>query len=93
MSAGAEMQVPTAVKHPNQGRRMRWRPETRAAAWGLFAAGVLAIAIVVGSRNLSRFDAVLVAYTFAALFAVFGIAYRYSMWLQRPPTALFWRKG
>lgn len=65
----------------------------RATAWGLLVTGVLAIAIVVGSRNLSRFDAALVAYTFASLFAVFGIAYRYSMWLQRPPTALFWRKG
>ena len=46
----------------------------KAAAWGLLVTGVLAIAIVVGSRNLSRFDAALVAYTFASLFAVFGIA-------------------
>jgi hypothetical protein len=30
-------------------------------------------------RKLSRFDAVLVAYTFATLFAVFGITYRYAM--------------
>lgn len=72
---------------------MHWRAEAKAAGWGLLAAGVLAIAIVVGSRNLSRFDAALLAYTFASLFAAFGIAYRYSMWLQRPPTALFWRKG
>jgi hypothetical protein len=48
---------------------------------------------VVGSRNLAHFDAALVGYTFATLFATFGIAYRYAMWLQRPPTALYWRRG
>jgi hypothetical protein len=48
---------------------------------------LLGAAIVVGSRNLSRFDAALVAYTFASLFAAFGLTYRYSMWLQRPPAA------
>ncbi|HWH70083.1 MAG TPA: hypothetical protein VNT26_11910, partial [Candidatus Sulfotelmatobacter sp.] len=46
-----------------------------------------------GSRNLSHFDAALVAYTFASLFAVFGITYRYAIWLQRPPTALYWKRG
>jgi hypothetical protein len=35
----------------------------------------------------------IVAYTFATLFAAFGLTYRYSMWLQRPPTALYWRRG
>src|SRR5690242_5875924 len=64
-----------------------------AAAWGLLCAGVLAVLIVVGSRNLDHFDAALVGYTFATLFAAFGIAYRYAMWLQRPPTRLYWRRG
>jgi nitrate reductase gamma subunit len=49
--------------------------------------------IIIGSRNLSHFDAALVAYTFAILFATFGLTYRYSMWLQRPPTAMYWRRG
>lgn len=53
----------------------------------------LALLIVVGSRNLQHFDAPLVAYTFATLFATFGITYRYAIWLQRPPTDLFWRRG
>ncbi len=65
----------------------------RAAAWGLLATLVLAGLIVLGSRNLAHFDAALVGYTFATLFATFGIVYRYSMWLQRPPTALYWRRG
>ena len=46
-----------------------------------------------GSRNLKHIDAALVGYTFASLFAAFGVAYRYSMWLQRPPTRMYWRRG
>ncbi|MBL8874626.1 MAG: MFS transporter [Phycisphaerae bacterium] len=65
----------------------------RSIARGFIAAALLAVLIAVGSRNLAHFDAALVGYTFATLFAVFGITYRYSMWLQRPPTALYWRRG
>jgi hypothetical protein len=60
---------------------------------GVLATMSLAALIIVGSRRLSRFDAALVGYTFATLFAVFGIAYRYSIWLQRPPTWLYWKRG
>jgi hypothetical protein len=55
-----------------------------------FALGGL---VALGSRNLAHFDAALVAYTFAVLFATFGLTYRYAMWLSRPPTALYWRRG
>ena len=64
-----------------------------AAAWGTLAMLLLAAAIVIGSRKLQHFDAALVGYTFATLFAVFGISYRYSMWLHRPPTRMYWRRG
>jgi hypothetical protein len=67
--------------------------KVRAAAWGVVVTAVLAGLIVLGSRNLAHFDAALVGYTFATLFAAFGITYRYAMWLQRPPTALYWRRG
>jgi hypothetical protein len=67
--------------------------QRKAIFWGLFAAGLLGVAIFVGSRNLRHIDAALVGYTFACLFAVFGLGYRYSMWLQRPPTRLYWRRG
>ena len=65
----------------------------RAAAWATFVMAGLAAAIVVGSRNLEHFDAALVGYTFATLFAAFGITYRYAMWLGRPPTRMYWRRG
>lgn len=73
---------------------IRIQPESRrAAAWGLLTTAILAVLIVIGSRNLAHFDAALVAYTFAVLFATFGLTYRYAMWLQRPPTGLYWRRG
>ncbi|HEX5069004.1 MAG TPA: MFS transporter [Vicinamibacterales bacterium] len=65
----------------------------KAAAWATLVMLALAAAIVVGSRRLQHFDAALVAYTFATLFAAFGIAYRYAMWIERPPTRLYWRRG
>jgi hypothetical protein len=70
------------------------RPEVvKCATWALAVTAVLGVLIVIGSRNLAHFDAALVAYTFATLFAAFGVTYRYAMWLQRPPTALYWRRG
>jgi nitrate/nitrite transporter NarK len=65
----------------------------RATAWAMVATLTLAAAIVVGSRTLQHFDAALVAYTFATLFATFGITYRYAMWIDRPPTRMYWRRG
>src|SRR6476646_5920131 len=76
---------------PDYGRVGRERIVS--AGWAaLFTAG-LGVLIVVGSRRLAHFDAALVGYTFATLFATFGITYRYTMWLQRPPTAMYWRRG
>ncbi|MGE5788741.1 MAG: hypothetical protein ACM3ZE_29390, partial [Myxococcales bacterium] len=69
------------------------REVTRAATWGIGLTLLLGALILIGSRNLEHFDAALVAYTCAVLSATFGLTYRYHMWLQRPPTALYWRRG
>ena len=69
------------------------REQVIAGTYGFLAAGILALAIFGGSGNLQHVDAALVGYTFACLFATFGVAYRYSMWLQRPPTRMYWRRG
>lgn len=69
-------------------------PEHRkAAAWALLATGALTALILLGSRHLQHFDAALIGYTFATLFATFGVTFRYVMWLQRPPTARLWKRG
>jgi hypothetical protein len=69
------------------------REHVRATVAGLVASALLATLIILGSRNFDQFDAALVGYTFATLFAAFGITYRYAMWLQRPPTRMYWRRG
>jgi len=61
--------------------------------WGLLAATMVIAAIYVGSRRLRDFDPALVSYAGASVFAAFGIGYRYAMWLRRPPTRLYWRRG
>jgi nitrate/nitrite transporter NarK len=76
---------------PIQARQTLER--VRAGAWATLVTVCLAALIVVGSRNLQHFDAALVGYTFATLFATFGISYRYAMWLNRPPTRMYWRRG
>jgi NNP family nitrate/nitrite transporter-like MFS transporter len=67
--------------------------QVRAGAWATLATAIVAAAIVVGSRNLQNFDPSLVIYTFACIFATWGVAYHYGVWLQKPPTRLFWRRG
>lgn len=69
------------------------REKLKAVLWGTTAALLLIGAITLGSRNLAHFDAALVAYTFATVFATFGIVYRYAMWLQRPPTTMYFKRG
>ncbi len=64
-----------------------------ALLWGVVFTATLVALIVAGSRNLAHFDAALVGYTFATLFATFAITYRYAMWLQRPPTRMYWVRG
>lgn len=77
-----------------RGASPKVAPEVlRAVLHGIATTALLGVLIVVGSRNLSHFDAALVAYTFSILFATFGLTYRYSMWLSRPPTAMYWRRG
>jgi hypothetical protein len=71
----------------------RGRERAVAAGWSVGITALLALLIVLGSRNLDHFDAALVGYTFATLFAAFGITWRYAIWLQRPPTRMYWRRG
>lgn len=68
------------------------RHRRKAMMGGLLAALVLAVAIVIGSGNLAHFDIALLGYTVATLFAAFAVTYRWLMWLQRPPTVMYWRR-
>jgi len=65
----------------------------RAMGWGLGLAGLVILGIIAGSRGFRDFDPALVPYAGATIFAAFGLGYRHSMWLNRPPTRLYWRRG
>jgi hypothetical protein len=39
------------------------------------------------------FDAALIGYLSGTVFAVFGVVYRYAVWLRRPSTAMLNRRG
>ena len=62
-------------------------------AWGLVAIGVVVALTFFGSGRLTWFDPALVGYLFGTVFAVFGVVYRYTVWLRRPPTAMLNRRG
>src|SRR6266536_4682104 len=71
----------------------RTADKVRAGAWATLWTLVLIAAIVLGSRNLQNFDAALVIYTFAIIFATWGVIYHYSVWIRKPPTYVYWRRG
>lgn len=69
------------------------RDVQRAMMTGLAAAGLVVVGIYVGSRGLKDFDTALVSYAAATVFSAFGLGYRFSLWLSRPPTRRYWRRG
>ena len=71
----------------------RTADRVRAGAWATLWTALLIAAIVVGSRNLQNFDPALVIYTFAVVFAMWGVVYHYNVWLEKPPTRVYWDRG
>ena len=60
---------------------------------GICASAVLTTLVIVGSRNLEHFDSALIGYTIASVVAVGAIFFRYAIWLQRPATRIYFRRG
>jgi hypothetical protein len=61
---------------------------------GGFAALFLTCLIIfAGSQRLKHFDVALAPYASGIIFAAFAVAYRYVVWIQRPPTMRYWVQG
>jgi len=73
--------------------QQRVADQLRAGGWATMAAILLVASIVVGSRNLRNFDAALVIYTFASVFAFWGVVFHYAVWLQKPPTRIYFKRS
>lgn len=65
----------------------------RAALIAAVATVLLVASILVDPRNLTNFDPALVTYPFGCIFVCFGIVYRDTVWLQRPPTWRYFARG
>ena len=59
----------------------------------LAASFLLTVLIIAGSRNLEHYDSALFGYTIASVVAFGAIVFRYAIWLQRPATRVYWRRG
>ncbi len=81
----AELTLPASLS--------RTADRIRAGVTATLFTGLLVAAIVVGSRNLQNFDPALVIYTFATIFATWGVVYHYRVWLDKPPTRVYWERG
>lgn len=59
----------------------------------LGASFLLTMLIIAGSRNLEHYDSALFGYTIASVVAFGAVVFRYAIWLQRPATRVYWRRG
>jgi MFS transporter, NNP family, nitrate/nitrite transporter len=82
-----------AIELTLPARLTRTADRVRAGVTATFFTGLLVASIVVGSRNLQNFDPALVIYTFATIFATWGVVYHYRVWLDKPPTRVYWERG
>lgn len=60
---------------------------------GVAAAGAVVLAIYFGSRRLAHFDFALTLYATGSVLAAFAVAYRLTVWGQRPPTRMYLKRG
>jgi hypothetical protein len=69
------------------------RRELPAMIIAVGAALLLILLIFLGSRGFKDFDAALIGYAVATVFAVAAIVYRYTLWITRPPTWRYFKAG
>ncbi|HLY32032.1 MAG TPA: hypothetical protein VKQ36_13460 [Ktedonobacterales bacterium] len=86
---------PAHAHEPQEGSaalRQRLRERTLAIGYGVASAAALVVLIALGSRGFHWFDATLIGYAVASIFAVAAVTYKYTFWLMRPQTGrYFWR--
>ncbi len=65
----------------------------RSILYGVIAALVLTVLIGLGSQGFHWFDATLIGYAVGTIFAVAAVTYKYTFWIDRPPTGRYWRRS
>lgn len=90
-AAQSEMRSPEP--HRQSAQRPSFDQRMRSIFYGLLAAAILTLLIGLGSRGFHWFDAALIGYAVATIFAVAAVTYKYTFWLARPPTDRYWLQG
>ncbi|HET9922346.1 MAG TPA: hypothetical protein VFQ30_21115 [Ktedonobacteraceae bacterium] len=78
------------VRSGEPGGRTGLDLRARSILAGIGVAILLIVLIAIGSRGFHWFDASLIGYAVASVFAVAAITYKYAFWLARPPTERYW---
>ena len=97
--AGADQEEPDCISLvPNpRASHQAGRTIVHQRRWAAIVSAVVTvitlILIYVGSQGLETFDSALIGYAVATLFAIAALAYRYTLWLGRPPTWRYFRAG
>ena len=68
-------------------------PNRTAFVAGLALTVATAVGIALGSGGMRQFDAALTGYALGSLMAAFAVAYRFAVWVQRPPSRMYFRRG
>jgi hypothetical protein len=71
---------------------MHFSLNKKALVAATFTSALVIAMVFYGSRKLQNFDPALIAYLFGTVFAFFGVVYRYMVWLQRPPTRMYFKR-
>src|SRR5690242_4981404 len=79
-----------AAATPPMPRKQSSRLRIRSIVAGSVAALLLIGLIALGSRGFHWFDAALIGYAVATIFATAAVVYKYTFWLARPPTGRYW---
>jgi NNP family nitrate/nitrite transporter-like MFS transporter len=68
-------------------------PNRIALGAGVLLVAATAAAIAVGSGGMHHFDPALTGYALGSLMAAFAVGYRFSVWAQRPPSRMYFKRG
>jgi hypothetical protein len=89
-----QLHDPQGVEQQETAQTSPPRSARIAATMTSFGVTVVLLALIFsGSRGLRDFDSALIGYAVATIFTVAALAYRYMLWIQRPPTWRYFRAG
>ena len=66
---------------------------SKALTAALLAAGAVVLVVALGSGGFRHFDPALLGYAIGSVLAASAVGYRFSVWAQRPPSRMYFKRG